>query len=226
MDEKSVVIVVNKTDLLSVARVKEHGISPNHRECLSANTRREIQQWRPSDDSSDVGDTVTLSDVSMSEGITTNNTISEEMITKNTISEGITTNNTISGRTTTNNTISQGRQHTNNTISINGRVTPVIFTSLTQTTGLEHLLCELTHSVKQLCADPKSETLSYTQSRHRNHLTICVQSLGLSLDLLDVDVVMTAEKLRLAAAEIGQITGMISSEEVLDVMFKDFCIGK
>ena len=112
------------------------------------------------------------------------------------------------------------------TISIYGQKMPVVYTSLTQSVGLDSLLSQLTVSVKHLCADPKSETLSYTQSRHRNHLTNCVQSLGCALDVLDKDVVMAAENLRLSVTELGQITGVISSEEVLDVLFKDFCIGK
>ena len=112
------------------------------------------------------------------------------------------------------------------TISLYGRTMPVVYTSLTQSLGLDSLLSQLTESVKHLCADPKSETLSYTQSSHRNHLTNCVHSLGCTLDVLDMDVVMAAENLRLSVTEIGQITGVISSEEVLDVLFKDFCIGK
>ena len=112
------------------------------------------------------------------------------------------------------------------TISLYGRTMPVVYTSLTQSLGLDSLLSQLTESVKHLCADPKSETLSYTQSRHRNHLTNCVQSLRCALDVLDTDVVMAAENIRLSVSEIGLITGVISSEEVLDVLFKDFCIGK
>jgi tRNA U34 5-carboxymethylaminomethyl modifying GTPase MnmE/TrmE len=40
------------------------------------------------------------------------------------------------------------------------------------------------------------------------------------------DYAMDAEELRLAAKWLGNITGHISTEDVLDVIFKDFCIGK
>ena len=40
------------------------------------------------------------------------------------------------------------------------------------------------------------------------------------------DVVLAAEKLRLAVGEVGQITGAVSAEDILDVIFRDFCIGK
>ena len=39
-------------------------------------------------------------------------------------------------------------------------------------------------------------------------------------------MVLVAEELRLALREIGRITGKIGVEQVLDVIFRDFCIGK
>ena len=35
-----------------------------------------------------------------------------------------------------------------------------------------------------------------------------------------------AEELRLAAAALGRITGRVDVEDMLDVVFRDFCIGK
>ena len=40
------------------------------------------------------------------------------------------------------------------------------------------------------------------------------------------DVVIAAEELRYAANAIGKITGAIDVEDVLDVVFREFCIGK
>jgi tRNA modification GTPase len=37
---------------------------------------------------------------------------------------------------------------------------------------------------------------------------------------------IVAEELRLAAAALGRLTGRIDVEDVLDVIFRDFCIGK
>lgn len=42
----------------------------------------------------------------------------------------------------------------------------------------------------------------------------------------DQDFAIAAHHLRYALRCIGQITGEISTEEILDVIFKDFCIGK
>lgn len=40
------------------------------------------------------------------------------------------------------------------------------------------------------------------------------------------DVVLAAEELRYAADAVGKISGVIGVEDVLDVVFRDFCIGK
>ena len=37
---------------------------------------------------------------------------------------------------------------------------------------------------------------------------------------------LAAEELRTAIMNIGRITGKVGIEEILDVVFKDFCIGK
>lgn len=40
------------------------------------------------------------------------------------------------------------------------------------------------------------------------------------------DVVMAAEELRYAGREIGKITGRVGVDDVLDAVFREFCIGK
>jgi tRNA modification GTPase len=37
---------------------------------------------------------------------------------------------------------------------------------------------------------------------------------------------LLAEDLRLATRAVGRITGMVDVEELLDFVFRDFCIGK
>ena len=37
---------------------------------------------------------------------------------------------------------------------------------------------------------------------------------------------LAAKELRLAVLEVGQIKGAVDVEDVLDVLFLDFCIGK
>lgn len=63
-----------------------------------------------------------------------------------------------------------------------------------------------------------------TRERHRVHLQECLNNLDLFS--LDKELVLAAEDLRQAANELGAITGSISVDDVLDVLFSKFCIGK
>ena len=54
----------------------------------------------------------------------------------------------------------------------------------------------------------------------------CVKALTAFLDDRSLGLDVAAEELRIASTELGRITGAVDVEEVLDVIFKDFCIGK
>lgn len=63
-----------------------------------------------------------------------------------------------------------------------------------------------------------------TRERYRTALAECVRSLDRALTVSDLE--LKAEELRLAARALGRITGRIEAEDLLDVIFRDFCIGK
>ncbi len=63
-----------------------------------------------------------------------------------------------------------------------------------------------------------------TRARHREALQDCRESLARAQDAPQQELM--AEDLRLAARALGRITGRVGVEDVLDVIFKDFCIGK
>ncbi|KZT74516.1 tRNA modification GTPase TrmE [Daedalea quercina L-15889] len=65
-----------------------------------------------------------------------------------------------------------------------------------------------------------------THARHRVHLEHALQFLDAFLTHDAEDVVLAAEELRYAAQAIGKISGVIDVEDVLDAVFRDFCIGK
>jgi tRNA modification GTPase len=73
-------------------------------------------------------------------------------------------------------------------------------------------------------ADQASEAPVITRARHRRALEDAVGALRRSLAAPDVE--LFAEDLRLAVRAIGRITGRVDVEELLDVVFRDFCIGK
>uniref|UniRef100_A0A0B7A6K0 TrmE-type G domain-containing protein n=4 Tax=Arion vulgaris TaxID=1028688 RepID=A0A0B7A6K0_9EUPU len=92
--------------------------------------------------------------------------------------------------------------------------------------GLATFMELLVSKVKTLCGDPLSGSPSLTQTRHRHHLNKCQKHLIASINYVHHDVVLSAERLRLATRELGLVTGVVSVEDVLDVIFRDFCIGK
>ena len=63
-----------------------------------------------------------------------------------------------------------------------------------------------------------------TRERYRQALKECVYSLKSALNAVELE--LKAEDLRLAARAIGRIVGKIETDELLDVVFRDFCIGK
>ncbi|KAK7481360.1 hypothetical protein BaRGS_00027440 [Batillaria attramentaria] len=99
--------------------------------------------------------------------------------------------------------------------------------SCTTSQGLDAFVATLADHVKQLCGDPLCGTPSLTQARHRSHLTQCLHHLRTFMQqVANDDLVLAAEALRRAMRELGHVTGAVSVEDVLDVVFKDFCIGK
>ncbi|NXS19919.1 GTPB3 GTPase, partial [Mystacornis crossleyi] len=92
--------------------------------------------------------------------------------------------------------------------------------------GLESLLELLTRQLAQLCGDPLLGSPSLTRSRHGRHLGACAAALARFGRGDGGDLAVAAEQLRLARRELGRITGHVGAEEVLDIIFRDFCVGK
>lgn len=88
--------------------------------------------------------------------------------------------------------------------------------------GIAELLARLEHEVAGRF--DTSGAPAITRLRHRAALTECRDSLSRALTAGSPELV--AEDLRLAARALGRITGRVGVEDVLDVIFKDFCIGK
>ncbi len=88
--------------------------------------------------------------------------------------------------------------------------------------GMAGLLDRLAAAVKERYADEAAPVL--TRSRHRAALGECVDALRRSLVAVLPELV--AEDLRLAVRALGRITGRSDVEDILDIIFRDFCIGK
>lgn len=72
----------------------------------------------------------------------------------------------------------------------------------------------------------ESDVPLITHQRQETHIKSAIDHLEQSLDHLETDCAIAAGHLRAAAHCIGQITGLISTEQVFDCLFSRFCIGK
>lgn len=92
------------------------------------------------------------------------------------------------------------------------------------TNGLEDLLNYLSETLSSTLNSNENTLL--TRERHRLELIACATRLKSALELDMSDTVFKAEELRLAGEHIGRITGRVDVEDLLDVIFSEFCVGK
>jgi tRNA modification GTPase len=72
-----------------------------------------------------------------------------------------------------------------------------------------------------------AEPTLITRERHRNALQEVVDALTRALAAgPHGELELIAEELRIAARSLGRLTGRVDVEDILDVIFRDFCIGK
>jgi tRNA modification GTPase len=95
--------------------------------------------------------------------------------------------------------------------------------------GFDRLLAQLARHAEGFLAG--AEQAVVTRERHRRALEDVLATLrrarGGELggeDLLAQELL--AEELRIAARALGRLTGRVDVEDILDVIFRDFCIGK
>ena len=97
--------------------------------------------------------------------------------------------------------------------------------SATTGEGFDRLLAQLARYAESFMAGAESALV--TRERHRRALE---DTLAALLRALGPDVAgredLLAEELRIAARALGRLTGRVDVEDILDVIFRDFCIGK
>lgn len=129
----------------------------------------------------------------------------------------------------------------------------VLWISVRQNLGVNNLLQQITSTmndklnltgnslsaVNTSTSSSDSSALFLTRERHRTHLTECLLYLTEFVDYAEryrvserytisgsSNLVLAAEQLRESTRSLGKIIGRVDVEELLDVIFKDFCIGK
>jgi len=71
-----------------------------------------------------------------------------------------------------------------------------------------------------------TETPSLTRTRHRANLQSALDHINRFLEADHYELELLSEDLRMAARDIGKITGFVDVEDILEKIFKEFCIGK
>ena len=92
--------------------------------------------------------------------------------------------------------------------------------------GLSDVLSKITDVALSKMGEQGS--VNITQSRHRMSLSECISLLGNAHHglLNKAELELVAEDIRSANHSIGRITGKVDIEDLLDIVFTDFCIGK
>ncbi len=116
---------------------------------------------------------------------------------------------------------------------VRGLELPLIEVSALTAAGLPELRDALAHTLAELSAsDPGAaidgEQIAISRERHRDALSNAIAALAAARasarsamppEIVAVDVMAAADAL-------GSITGLVGTEDVLDALFREFCIGK
>lgn len=91
--------------------------------------------------------------------------------------------------------------------------------------GLAALIEGLSRKARDLL-EGAGEAAVITRGRHRVAFLACLEALQRARGLPLAESELVAEDLRLAIRALGRIAGKVDVEDLLDVIFRDFCIGK
>ncbi|PVU89552.1 hypothetical protein BB559_005038 [Furculomyces boomerangus] len=98
--------------------------------------------------------------------------------------------------------------------------------SCTTESGFQNWVDGISQVVKKKLEDSAMEPAYLTRERHRQLLNVAIKHLEIFMDMDETRVVECAEELRMAANNIGKVTGRVDTQDVLDEIFSQFCIGK
>jgi len=90
--------------------------------------------------------------------------------------------------------------------------------------GVPELISALVVFAREMFGGGEPALIS--RARHRDLLERCAAALDRALAAESLGIEVVAEELRGAIDALGRLTGRIDVEDLLDVIFRDFCIGK
>ncbi len=100
-------------------------------------------------------------------------------------------------------------------------------TSAVLGTGID----ELKSAIGQLASslqNAESSVVASTAVRVKNSLWMAIESIQRALDTsrLEMGEELVAAEIRIALEQLGQVVGTVYTDDILDVVFGKFCIGK
>lgn len=96
--------------------------------------------------------------------------------------------------------------------------------STMKSNGLDELLDYISQKVEKVGHGDDQGLVS--RLRHRNYLQSCLEHLRRSISSDGDNPEIVSENLRLASQALSKIVGTVDVEDLLDVIFSEFCIGK
>ncbi len=96
--------------------------------------------------------------------------------------------------------------------------------SAAQGEGLPELITALVEFARDYFGAGEAALVS--RARHRDLLRATVEALGRAEAAAERGEELLAEELRIAIHSLGRLTGRVDVEDILDVIFREFCIGK
>ncbi|HVN28270.1 MAG TPA: tRNA uridine-5-carboxymethylaminomethyl(34) synthesis GTPase MnmE [Candidatus Binataceae bacterium] len=117
---------------------------------------------------------------------------------------------------------------TSHALRESGIEVPILSFSALRAHGLDSLKSEMIKILDEMTGSHKSEQMAISRERHRDALERALDALASAkrsaTDSMPPEII--AVDLSLAADALGQITGEIHTEDILDAVFREFCIGK
>lgn len=113
----------------------------------------------------------------------------------------------------------------NNSGSLLSAIKDISYLSCLSKEGFDEFSDLLRSKIENFGGNPQSEIL-FSNERHMAHLEEVVRQLSEVIQFIDTDLAIAASHLRQASHQLGCLTGNITTDHVLDVIFRDFCIGK
>lgn len=91
--------------------------------------------------------------------------------------------------------------------------------------GIEELTGAIVSRIEQRAATGALD-LAPARARHQSLLTSAVEHIDFAQTSITEPLEVRSEALRLAARDLGKITGFVNPDDLLSLIFSEFCIGK